>query len=247
MIDPHWLYLLPIIFLAYFCKANTGFGAAIVIIALGAVIIGPLPALALSAVLEVIGGVALLRLDSTPDTRRFWAPLSFAMFLGTVAGGLLLRFFAVHYLRYIVCGALVAVGVWLIVFRSRRTSTLSERALPEAYRKKDLVVCLIAGTSAGLTGISAPPLLYHFGGKFAKEAVRRILTRVFLVESATRVVTYSVINVMQLKVLVLALVAIPVMFVGLYVGNHTFFKIPETAFSRIAGIVVIVMAIRLMA
>jgi uncharacterized membrane protein YfcA len=240
-----WLYLLALVFLAYFCKAMTGFGSSIIMIALGSLVIGPVPALVLTALLDVISGFTLLRLDSTKDTRRLWVPLSLAMFLGVIAGGLLLKLLALQHLQYVIAGALLVVAIWLLFFRSRSDAS-GETPLPESYRPKDLVICLVAGASGGVTGISAPPLLYHFGRSFTKEATRRILTRVFLVESATRVVIYSALSVIQVPILIISLISIPFMFVGLYAGNRAFFRVPEACFSRVTGVVVMAAVIRLM-
>ena len=245
MSDYPWLYFLPVVFLAYFCKAISGFGSSIIIIALGSLILGPLQALILTAVLDVVGGMILLRIDPTKDERRLWLPLSVAMFLGVVIGGLLLKLFAFQRLHHIISATLIAVGIWLLFFRYRKHDAPAAKPLPKTYRVKDLVVCLIAGTGGGLTGISAPPLLYHFGRVFNKEGVRRILTRVFLVEAVARVGTYSVLGVIDPQILMVALVSVPLMFVGLYAGNSVFLRIPEVWFGRIAGVVIIIAAVRL--
>src|SRR5215467_5204500 len=101
------LFLLPLIFVAYFCKATTGFGSMIVMLAVGSVLIGPLPALILTTTLDVVGGLSLLRLDSTKDSRRLWLPLSLAMLFGVIVGGLLLRLFALERLQYVMGGTLL--------------------------------------------------------------------------------------------------------------------------------------------
>lgn len=242
----HYLiYLLPLVFLAYFCKATTGFGSMIVMLALGSIIIGPLPALILTTSLDVVGGLTLLRLDSTKDSRRMWLPLSLAMLLGVVVGALLLRLFALRHFPYVIGSTLLMVGLWLVFLWHRMSRVHSGEALPETHRSKDLAMCLLAGTSGGLTGISAPPLIYYFSNKLAKAPLRRILTRIFLVESVTRVVTYSVMGVMRRQIFIVALLAVPVMYFGLYVGNRAFFRIPEVWFSRLAGVVAIAAAVRL--
>lgn len=90
MPDYTLLCLLPLAFLTYFCKATTGFGSTIMMVAVGSLIIGPLQALVLAALLEVAGSVILLRLDVTKDARSLWIPLSLAMVLGLILGVFLL-------------------------------------------------------------------------------------------------------------------------------------------------------------
>ena len=98
-----------------------------------------------------------------------------------------------------------------------------------------------------MTGVSAPPLLYHFGHQFNKEAVRRILTRLFLVEALERVGTYSALGVKGLRAVLISLASFPLMFAGLYAGNRAFFRMPEAWFSRVAGAVIIAAAVKLLA
>ncbi|MGH9752959.1 MAG: TSUP family transporter [Blastocatellia bacterium] len=246
MFDYHLLYLLPIVFLAYFCKATTGFGAAIILLPLGSLVIGPIPALMLATLLDVIGGVALLRIDSTRDSWRLWLPLGVAMMLGAGIGGLLLKFVALRNIDYFLGVTLFIVGVWLIFFRLRQRAAVESAILPDSYTGKDLAVCLLAGTSGGLTGVSGPPLMYYFGKKFAKESLRKILTRIFLAEAMARVATYIVVGVAQPGIILLGLLATPFLYLGLYAGNHVFFRIPEIWFSRVAGVVVIASALKLM-
>lgn len=242
----HFLYLLPLIFLAYFFKATTGFGSMIIMLAVGSIVVGPMPALLLTASLDVIGGLALLKLDTTKDSRRVWQPMSLAMLVGVIIGALTLRWLALPILKYILGFTLLAVGLWLICFRHRRVQQeLAVNTMPATYGAKDLAVCLLAGTSGGLTGISAPPVIYYFGSRFGKEAFRRIVTRIFLVESITRVATYIAIGVMSSQILLLGLIALPVMYLGLYVGNRAFFTIPEAWFGRVAGVVAVASAVKL--
>lgn len=73
-------------------------------------------------------------------------PLSLAMPLGVIEGGLLLRFMASRGPDQVLGATLIAVGIWLLFFRPRRKGAAAEnRGLPETYRVKDLGVCLIAG------------------------------------------------------------------------------------------------------
>jgi len=240
------LYLLPLIFLAYFLKATAGFGSMIVMLAVGSLIIGPVPALLLTAVLDVVSGLALLKLDTTKDTKKLWLPLSLAMLVGVVVGALLLRLVALPRLQYVLGATLLLVGIWLIFIRKVSKGELSAQSLPAECKLNDILVCLLSGTSGGLTGISGPPLLYYFGSRFGKEALRRILTRVFLIESITRITAYSLFGVMRLQILLFGLAAIPVMYLGLRVGNRAFLKIPEAWFGRLTGLIAITSAVRLL-
>ena len=245
--DSEILYLLPLVFFAYFCKAATGFGSVIIMVAIGSHIIGPLPVLILTSFLDVISGFTLLRVDVTNDHRRLWVPLSLAMFLGVVLGGFLIKLFGLQYLHLIVATALIAVSIWLIFFRYRGTKVMSNaRDFSGVFNLTDLGVCLVAGTSGGMTGISAPPLLYYFGSQFSKGELRRLLTRIFLVESLTRMGMYIVIGAVRPQIFMIVLLSIPLMFAGIVLGNRLFLRISESAFGRIAGVVILGSAVRLL-
>ena len=219
----------------------------IVMLALGSFIIGPLQALILTTSLDVLGGLALLRLDSTSDSGGLWLPLSLAMLLGVVTGAVLLHLLGLQHFPYLIGSTLLIVGVWLIFLRHRWIRVAAAESLPKTHAPKDLAVCLLAGTSGGLTGISAPPLIFYFSSRFAKAPLRRILTRIFLVESITRLVTYAALGVIEMRIFLLVLVAVPVMWFALYVGNRTFFRMPEIWFQRFAGLVAMAAAVRVLA
>ncbi|MHB9029842.1 MAG: hypothetical protein ACYC9O_13830 [Candidatus Latescibacterota bacterium] len=56
MPDTVYVFILLVTFLAYIVKALTGFGTAIVFVALGALLVGTREAVILCAVIDVIGG-----------------------------------------------------------------------------------------------------------------------------------------------------------------------------------------------
>ncbi len=241
--DYHLFYILPVVFLAYFFKGTTGFGSAIILVALGSAIIGPVAAVTMVTLLDVVGGAALLRMDQTPDSRRLWLPLAAALIVGAIAGALLLKFISLENFKPVLGVMLILAGVWMIFLRGRGAYTRQE--LPETYRPRDLAVCLVAGAAGGLTGLSGPPLIFSFGGWLRKEAFRRILTRIFWAEALAKAATYTATGVLTRDVVIAALLAVPVLYLGLYAGNHLFFKISETWFGRVVGAAIVVMGARL--
>ncbi len=237
------LYILPVVFLAYFFKGTTGFGSAIILVALGSAIIGPVAAVTMVTLLDVVGGAALLRIDRTQDSRRLWMPLALALIVGAVAGALLLKLISLENFKPVLGVTLIFAGAWMIFLRGRGPYTGQE--LPETYRPRDLAVCLVAGAAGGLTGLSGPPLIFSFGGWLSKEAFRRILTRIFWAEALAKAATYTATGVLKWEVVVAAVLAVPVLYLGLYAGNHVFFKISEVWFGRVVGTAILVMGARL--
>lgn len=242
--DYHLLYILPVVFLAYFFKGTTGFGSAIILVALGSAVISPVAAVTMVTLLDVVGGAALLRIDRTKDSRRLWLPLALALIVGAVAGALLLRLISLENFKPVLGVTLILAGLWMIFLRGRGAYT--GRELPETYRARDLAVCLVAGVAGGLTGLSGPPLIFSFGGWLSKEAFRRILTRIFWAEALAKAATYTAVGILKWEVVIAAVLAVPVLYLGLYAGNHVFFKISETWFGRVVGAAIVVMGARLM-
>lgn len=240
------IYILPVVFIAYFAKATTGFGSAIILMSLGSIIIGPVEALILTTILDACGGLALLRLDKTKDSRRHWLPLCAAMVGGVALGGILLKVFAMRHVDYLIALALLSVGVWLVFVRSRYRGSTLQSDLPEDFTAKDLLVCLVAGVCGGISGLSGAPVVFYFGKRFGKEAFRRILTRIFLAEAVTRFVVLVVLGVTSPRSLVISLLCVPIMFLGLLAGNHAFFKTSETWYSRAAGLISVIAAVRIL-
>ncbi len=244
--DSHLLWILPVVFLAYFFKGTTGFGSAIVVVALGALLIGPVEAVTLVTLLDVIGGAALLRMDKTKDSRRLWLPLAAALIVGAIAGGLLLKLVSLKNFEPVLGVALLLAGVWMILLRGRKSNANFTKELPEHYRVRDLLICGAAGVAGGLTGLSGPPLIFSFGGWLSKEAFRRILTRIFWAEALAKALTYAAVGVLRFDIVLLAALSVPVLYAGLYAGNHLFFRISETWFGRVVGLAIIAMGLRLM-
>jgi hypothetical protein len=241
--DHHLLYLMPVVFLAYFFKGTTGFGSAIILVALGSVIADPIAAVTLVTLLDVAGGAALLRIDPTRDSRKLWTPLALSLIAGAVAGASLLRWISLESFKPVLGVALMLAGVWMVFLRGR--GEFAGQDLPDTFRLRDLALCLTAGVCGGLTGLSGPPLVFSFGGWLSKEAFRRILTRIFLGEAIAKVVTYTAVGVLKADIVIVALLSIPVLFLGLYAGNHVFFKISEKWFGRAVGAAIVAMGLRL--
>ncbi|HEY7545140.1 MAG TPA: sulfite exporter TauE/SafE family protein [Blastocatellia bacterium] len=242
--DYHLLYILPVVFLAYFFKGTTGFGSAIILVAMGSFIIGPVAAVTLVTLLDVVGGAALLRIDQTKDSRRLWLPLAAALITGAIAGALLLKFISLESFKPVLGAMLILAGMWMIFLR-RRKGERAGQELPETYRPRDLAVCLVAGAAGGLTGLSGPPLIFSFGGWLSKEAFRRILTRIFWAEALAKAATYTATGVLKWDAVIAAALSVPVLYLGLYAGNHFFFRISETWFGRVVGAAIVVMGARL--
>ena len=239
--------LIPIIALAAFLlKATTGFGPAIVVVALGSLLAAPKEIIVTSSILDAIAGFFLLYLDRPRDAFRFWLSLSAAIVVGSVFGGPLIVFIPAEYFRYLFSVVILLLGVWFVLRRGRVVGKGLQEHLPRKSSIRDLLITFFGGLCGGLFGISGPPIIWHFGRKFAKNAFRRTLVPIFCAAAVARVVTYSTSGLVSERSLLLALAALPGLVLGLYWGNKIFFRISEQTFSRVAGMALITVALYLL-
>jgi uncharacterized membrane protein YfcA len=101
--------------LAYAVKAATGFGPAIVVVALGSLLVGPVNAVILAAFLDVLGGLGVMYTDRHQRGRVKWAGMAVIMCVGAIAGGLLLPVVPTALLRRIVGLGVLGFGLWMLL------------------------------------------------------------------------------------------------------------------------------------
>lgn len=239
-------FLLPLVaFLAYLLKAMTGFGPAIILISLGSLFIPPQPAIATSSILDIIAGIALLRIDWAKGAYRFWLPLAIAIAVGTIVGAIFLQIIPPAKFRVMLSTTILVLGIWFIIGRKETDATKLKSELPEKCKKIDTGFTFIGGFCGGLFGISGPPIIWNFGRQLAKRAFRQVLVPIFIIAAIARVTMYSSMGIVGWQVLKYVIVALPGLFLGLFVGNKIFFKLSELNFSRIVGAVLLAVAIKL--
>ena len=245
-IDFHIAFFVGIAFVAFVLKGATGFGPAIVVVSLGSLILPPHHVVVVSAFLDLIGGVVLLRYDRSLSSRAFWVALGAAIIGGSALGGVFLRLIAPEPFRVVLGIAILLLGFWFALVRALgRRGTLRDQC-PARCSWTDLGVTGFAGILGGLVGIDGPPIIWHFGRKFEKGTLRGILIRVFLAAALARIVTYSATGLVNPEVLLYVAAAAPGLAVGTWLGNRVFLRISETTFSRITGAVLLLIGIRLL-
>lgn len=224
----------------------TGFGPALIFVSLGAQLLAPHTVIPVSAMLDATAGIILAFVDPIHGGRRFWVPPAIAIVVGSFLGGLLLGSMPPDVLRVVLGGTIVLLAAWFALYRSRLQAGSLQEALPERSSAPDALVSGAGGILGGLTGISGPPLLWHFGRKFAKKPLRQILIPVFLFAALARVGTYAGTGMVTGEVLRAYLLALPGLLIGTYLGNRVFLRIDERTFSRVIGLVLLASGVRLL-
>lgn len=235
-----------IIFFAFVLKGMTGFGPAIVSITFGSLFLHPHDLIPLSSMLDFVAGILLFVHQFRKGGWRYWLPMMVSIMAGAVLGGLLLKQVDVEVMKLILSVCILILGFWFAFVDPNRHAGRLAATLPEKSRFSDLAVSLFSGWLGGFISISGPPLVWHVGRQFQKVAFRQILIPVFLGAACMRVVTYASIGLINETNLIYAALTLPFLLMGLYVGNHIFYKISESVFKRIVGYVLIVMAVRML-
>jgi hypothetical protein len=246
--DPLLVYvLLPLIaFAAFFLKAVSGFGPAIVVVALGSLILPPHVVVAVSAMLDLVAGGALFAMEPGLRARRFWAPPAAAIVAGSMVGGVLLSLMDPTVFRVILGAAILVLGLWFGLLRGRGDRAALSPAVPERATAGDVAAAGLGGVMGGFLGISGPPILWHFGKKLGKEPLRAVLIPIFLAAAVARVATYAWSGILTMPVLATFGAALPGLIAGILAGNRAFFRISERAFGRVIGGMLVLVGLRLL-
>lgn len=246
-LSPEVIILLPLIaFAAFFVKAISGFGPAIVVVALGSLIIPPQAVIPVSSLLDATAGAILFAMDPVRGKSRFWVPLGLAITAGSVVGGYFLTLISPDVFRLLLAVAIILLGAWFFAGRIRKGSQPLETEVPDHFTSGDMLACGSGGLMGGFLGISGPPLLWHFGRRFAKAPLRQILIPVFLVAALARASTYAVTGALVGSTLLAFAISLPGLLLGIWAGNRLFVTISERTFSRVIGAVIAAVGVRLL-
>ena len=234
---------LPVVaLLAFFLKGIAGIGVSTVAVPILSLIIGAKTIVVLSSIVNVIGGLVMYRIDPLPASRRYWWPIAALMIIGAVFGGIALKFTPLKSFETILGLAILAAGIWFIIWRGKQKSNTFLEQLPQKGRLTDYAIGLLGGFSGGFVGINSPIFILYFGSYLARGPMRRLLVLILLPSSIAQLVTYTTLGLMSSQIVLYALISLPGLFLGIYIGNRTFFRISEKIFGTLLGAVLILLS-----
>ena len=236
--------LIPLVgLLAFYLKGITGAGPAVVIISFSSLIIDPKSTIVLASFVNVFGGFAMLRVDHVDVGKKYWIPIAFVMAVGSVAGAALLKVIPNDGFQIILGIAFILTGVWFII-RTPESGDFKSDA-PRKAGLMDMGVGAFSGVLGGFIGVNIPPLVLHFGRVLDKRNLRRLLVLIYLPAAISQTATFMVNGLLTPRIAFLGLLILPMIFLGIWLGNRTFEAVSETWFRRVLGILLIVISIRL--
>lgn len=140
-----------------------------------------------------------------------FAPLALLVIVGSIPGALLLKSIDVRYLK-IICGFVIVLIGAEMFYREFRTSKIRESKIVLT------IIGLLSGMLCGLFGIGA--LLAAYVGRVTESSdeFKANISAVFIVDNTFRVILYSLLGVITFETLRSAVVLMPVVLLGLFLG-----------------------------
>ena len=228
--------------LAYFLKAFSGFGSALVFVPVVTLLFDATTALAASALVDLFVGLAMV-LVLTYERRdaRILVEMCIAIMVGTAIGSVLAGAVSARLIQLLIGAAVLWLGARLLVRHGPEPSETSHRS---GWFLSTM--CFVGGITGGLIGISGPPIVGAAKPVMDKSAFRRRMAMIFFVQSPVKLVVYPLNGVWTEWVWPVSLAcAIPIV-VGMAIGFRAHWKVSERMFSVVVGVILIVLAARVL-
>lgn len=225
-----------IIFVSYVIKGLSGFGSGLVAIPLLAFFL-PIPFIVPVLALLSYTGTVYQSVTYRSDVvwRDLWPLLPFSLAGITIALWLLVNA-DVTVLTF-------ALGIFIFCYAVYSL-------LPHDIKLGSRWWAVAAGSFAGLIGA-----LFGTGGPFYvlylkmrqvnKQQFRATITMIFLVDGGARMFGYFYSDLFTNKMVMLALVLLPVLVLAMYVGQHLHIKINDRRFNQVVSILLLVSGLSL--
>mgnify|MGYP003542123639 FL=1 len=214
-------------------NAAAGFGFSLLTVPLMALAVGPKEAVVLSAVMSVgsTGAVAWKGRSSVE------APVAYRLLggalLGMPVGIVVLSRMAPEPLQILIALAVLAsAGVLTLGIRLRRPNG-----------SLDVGVGFVSGMFKTSVGVSGPPIVILLQGRgLAKNAFRATSSTVIVAVNLTSLVLFGVAGQIDRVVLIAAVVSLPALPVGFWLGNRLHERVPEERFRSLVLVMVVLSA-----
>ena len=228
-----------IILAAYFIRGITGFGSGLIAVPLLAHF---LPLTFVVPMVLATDFAASLVLGAHTRKQVRWdelKPLLPFGIIGVVAGTVLL-------LNLPRTPLLVTLGLFVFAFGLRSAFNLQgSRQISRAWAAP---AGLVGGTVSALFGTGGPPYVIYLNQRLRdKGELRATFSLLFLIEGGARVVTFLIAGLLLDTGLLLAiLMALPLVALGLWLGNHVHLGLTAERLQRLVGLLLVVSGIALL-
>lgn len=187
----------------------------------------------------------MIRVGSVSIKSNYFVVVCTSLISGTVIGAQLLKSIPVQIVETGMSGMLVIVGTIFIFNINRGHLNRLLKTPPKNPSILDIIMGFLSGLTTGLIGISLPILLFYFGSYLSKDALRHLIILLFIPSAFVQVITFGVNGLLSQEILINSIIAMPILFVGAYVGNHVFKHLSEHRFRQFLGLFLYVIAAKL--
>lgn len=205
MIELSALLIIPLSFIAYVLKGVATFGPGIILVPLGALLIGVKEIVIVISFLDLISNASLLKFNRKLVKTSFLIPMITVMIVGSALGAAMLAMLPSSYFDLVFGLLLLPLGIWIMIARGRSKDTSNGNAIAASPGKTDLSISLLSGCMSGLSGITGPVLAWHLGKTYSKEEFRSIMIPVLLGSAIARIGVYALSGSISVEVLALVL------------------------------------------
>lgn len=228
-----------IVLAAYFIRGISGFGSGLLAVPLLA---HWLPLTFVVPMILVTDFAASVALGAHTRKQARWdelRPLLPFGILGVVGGTFLL-------LNLPRTPLLVTLGLFVLAFGIR--SALNVQGTRRASRWWAAPAGLLGGTVSALFGTGGPPYVIYLNHRLRdKGELRATFSLLFLIEGGSRIVTFLLAGLLlDMQVLFAILAALPLVALGLWLGNHVHLGLTAERMQRVIGFLLIVSGVSLL-
>lgn len=229
-------------FLAFSIKGLIGTGSTTVLVALCSFIIDPKLSIVLSSLVNIPGGLAMLRVDPIPLAPRYWAWVAVIMIVGSVFGAIALKVVPSDVFQILLGITFLFSAIWFVT-RVRTPEHLGQS--PTQADAYDLITGVFSGFCGGFVGVNAPPLVLHFSRRLDKRHLRRFMVLVFIPAAIAQSLTFTLNGMLTVQILMWGVAIVPSIILGVYFGNKSFHNISEVWFRRVLALFLIIVSVRM--
>ncbi len=222
-----------IIFVAFFVRALSGFGSALISIGLLSLIFDVKFVVPLESILEV--GLSLLLIKNVYKNIE---KLQLVPLIVGAAIGSMLGLYFLHSLENEVLKK--SLGIVIIIFALnllRKNKKKVARAISSWWG----IVCgILGGTLGGAFGTSSPPMIWYLATRLRqKDVLRATMIGLFSVDFIWRLTIYACTGLLTAEMLKLAVFLSPALIAGTYLGHRVQLKISEQGFHQIVVVLLV--------
>lgn len=227
-----WILAAVIIFFASVLQATTGFGFAIMATPFLLLVFDSRECIQISIILSFIVSILLVRKIIQDFDKGLLKRLIIGSIVGVPFGVLFYKYTNLDILKVTV-SIVILIVTFILMIRSFKTNHKSKDSSDSS--RTQIFVGFCAGlftTSIGMPGV--PLILYYNATNTKKETARSTTLAffifVYIISLATQLLTVKT----NLDIVASSLILIPVVAVGVFLGNILFDKINQVTFQRIA-------------